>query len=87
MMRLERMTSEEREAYYVSEQKARVDAVWGAVNEALVCPHCQVKGRVHSMAATRTSTAVSNTIARVSASTTTSVTQRHCENCNTTWDV
>jgi hypothetical protein len=96
--RLNRMSSIEQSLY-----TARKDAVRAAQNEILarhraidryglpnanlVCPHCQTKGSVRSKSAEEvTSTKVipiigNNIKARKM------VTQMHCDNCDTTWNV
>lgn len=69
----------------------RANYLFGPINNHLICPHCQTKGLVHAMKATRVSTStgkVGGILKTNTESTTTRVvTQHHCEQCGTTWDV
>ena len=64
---------------------------FGSLNEHLVCPHCQTKGAIRVKPEIRTVTSKgtvggilkTNTQTR----TATQVTQHHCDQCATTWDV
>lgn len=92
--RLARMSPEERQHALEESQHALQQLVeqastikWGPINPHLLCLHCGTPNKVRSKAAERTSTSVTNTIGRVKATTTTLVTQRHCDKCETTWDV
>lgn len=66
-------------------------AVYGSVNEHLICPHCQTKGTVHVMGATRvvTSTGKVGGILKTDTKSQTikKVTQHRCNKCLTIWDV
>lgn len=84
---LEKMSPEERERHEQERRDQLNTALFGPINALLVCPHCTTTGQVRSKAAIRSVTSVSNTIAKVSATTTRQVTQRHCDKCQTTWDV
>jgi hypothetical protein len=72
-----------------SEAVARYSAIsqYGIEKPSLICPHCQTKGKVRSKASEEiTSTKVipiigNNIKARKN------VTQMHCDNCETTWNV
>ncbi len=92
------MTSVERDSYVavtssIRERQSKIMANYhqstqfGDVNPNLVCPHCQTKGKVRSKASeeitsTKVVPVVGNTIkARKK------VTQMHCDNCGTTWNV
>lgn len=69
----------------------RINYVYGPSNTSLICPHCQTKGRVHVKKATRVSTStgkVGGILKTDTRSTTTNVvTQHHCEQCSSTWDI
>ena len=84
---LDRMTPEERAQHEKFRQDQINTATYGPINSNLVCPHCTTPGHVRSTLAARSTTAVSNTIAKVSATTKTQVTQRHCDKCQSTWDI
>ena len=68
-------------------EEFRHESQYGGKNPNLVCPHCQTKGLVRNKAAeeitsTKIVPVVGNTIkARKK------VTQMHCDNCNTTWNI
>ncbi len=85
--RIMRMSPEELAQYERQKAETQLSLAFGPLNAALVCQHCQTKGSVRSTAAVRTSTAKLNTIGGHQAVTSTKVTQRHCGNCQTTWDV
>lgn len=74
------MSPDERAAY-----------TFGPLNTHLVCPHCQTKGLVRAMRAARTVTSTGKVggilKTDTKSQTTTSVTQHHCDQCGTTWDV
>lgn len=96
--KLDSLSDEDRKAYLqieqnISERRNKIMAEYrhtsqfGDSNPNLVCPHCQTKGQVRSKAAeevtsTKVVPVVGNTIkARKK------VTQMHCDNCGTTWNV
>lgn len=96
--KLDSLSAKDRKAYLQNEQnirehqnkimdKYRHTSQFGASNSNLVCPHCQTKGRTRSKAAeeitsTKVVPVIGNTIkARKN------VTQMHCDNCGTTWNV
>jgi hypothetical protein len=96
--KLESLSAEDKKAYLQIEQNInerrnkimaefRHTSQFGDSNPNLVCPHCQTKGQVRSKAAeevtsTKVVPVVGNTIkARKK------VTQMHCDNCGTTWNV
>lgn len=84
---ISQMTPDEREQFELRERVRLNTLAFGPINPALVCSHCTIAGQVRSQGATRSSRSVTNTIGKVSATTTHQVTQRHCDNCQTTWDV
>ena len=72
--------------------------LWGEINPALVCPHCQVKEKVRTKLETRKggvsggkaagafltgglSLLVTGLLSK------NKVTQAHCDNCGSTWDI
>ena len=60
---------------------------FGAIKSQLVCPHCQTKGKVRSkltedISRTKVVPIIGNTIKSKKG-----VTQMHCDNCSTTWNV
>jgi hypothetical protein len=65
--------------------------LFGPINEHLICLHCQTKGVVHVMRASRVTTTtgkVGGILKTDTTSTATSiVTQHHCEQCGSTWDI
>ncbi len=68
---------------------------FGLVNQHLICPHCQVKGMCRVKKEIRTMVSKSSGKAggvlkintKSTAITSNNVTQHHCVNCGTTWDV
>ena len=85
---------------YQKKETARVEAMdprekanhlFGSINEHLICPHCQTKGLVHARRVSRvvTSTGKVGGILKTDTKSTTvsQVTQHHCEQCGTTWDI
>lgn len=96
--RLSKMSKSERDLYTARKNsiraaqneiiaKHRAIDMYGLPNVNLVCPHCQTKGSVRSKSAeevtsTRVVPIIGNNIkARKK------VTQMHCDNCDTTWNV
>lgn len=69
----------------------RATFTFGALNEHLVCPHCQTKGLVRAKQVQRTATSVGTVggimKAKTSSQTTAVVAQHHCDQCSTTWDI
>jgi len=69
----------------------------GTVNPALICPHCQVKGHVHAQRVDRkrgvsggkaTGALLTGgfSLLLTGLSRKESVTQAHCDSCNSTWE-
>lgn len=95
---LDSLSKEDKDSYLetkkrISEQQTKImeegrrNLDLGCINPNLVCPHCQTKGHVRSKSAeeiTRTKVVpvVGNTIQAKK-----KVTQMHCDNCATTWNV
>ena len=70
---------------------------WGPLNPALFCPHCQTKGKVHTMPVNRkrgvsggkaTGALLTGGLSLLATglSRKEQATQAHCDNCNSTWD-
>lgn len=63
----------------------------GPLNVHLICPHCQTKGLVRAKKVTRTVTSTGKVGGILKTDTTTqtktNLTQHHCDQCGTTWDV
>jgi hypothetical protein len=83
----DRMTPQERTVHEQVRQERMSTVLYGPVNHHLICMHCTTVGQVRSKSTVRSTTAVTNTIAKVRATTNREVTQRHCDNCQTTWDL
>ena len=69
----------------------RATYTFGAVNDHLICTHCQTKGLVRAKRAMRIAVAT-GTVGGIlktntTSQTTVAVTQHHCDQCATTWDV
>ena len=64
---------------------------FGVVNEHLICPHCQSKGlvRVKQVVRVIQSTGKVGGILKTNTTSQTKavVTQHHCDQCTTTWDI
>lgn len=75
----------------VMNESDRSNYIYGPTNVELICPHCQTKGRVHVKEALRvmTSTGTVGGILKANTRSTTTnlVTQQHCEQCSSTWDI
>jgi RecJ-like exonuclease len=84
-------TKEEQEKIKAMSLEERRNYLFGAINIHLICPHCQTKGAVHSMRATRVATSTGKVGGILKTDTnstvTTVVTQHHCDQCNSTWDI
>ena len=74
------MTPEDRNSY-----------LFGPINANLICPHCQTKSAVHVKRVTRVSTSTGKVGGILKADTkstvSTIVTQHHCDQCSSTWDI
>lgn len=85
--RLSTLTPEQQ----LTETMQQLTRTMGAINEHLICPHCQTQGTVRAKSVTRT-IAYTGTVGGIVKSGTKSVavthaTQHHCDKCGTTWDV
>ena len=92
-----RMSPEELQRYEVSLRNSSQQAGWGPVNRVMICPHCQMKGRVHAKPVNRKKgiSGVKATgalltgglsILATGLSRKEGLTQTHCDNCGSTWD-
>ena len=65
--------------------------LFGPINVNLICPHCQTKSTVHVKRVSRVATSTGKVGGILKADTkstvTTVVTQHHCDQCNSTWDI
>lgn len=65
--------------------------LFGPINVNLICPHCQTKSTVHVKRVSRVATSTGKVGGILKANTkstvTTVVTQHHCDQCNSTWDI
>lgn len=81
----------EREKINAMSPEDRNNYVFGSINGALICPHCQNKGAVHVKRASRVETSTGKVGGILKANTkstvTRLVTQHHCDSCNSTWDI
>ena len=84
---LAKMSPEERERHEQARRDQLNTAMFGPINVHLMCPHCTTSGQVRTTTAVRSTTAVTNTIVKVSATTKRDVVRRHCDKCQTTWDI
>ena len=73
------------------------DLAWGPVNSALVCPHCQTRGQVHTKSMKRKKGISGGKVVgglltggisllATGLSRKEQATQAHCDNCKSTWD-
>ena len=69
----------------------RSNYLFGPINANLICPHCQTKSLVHVKQVSRVATSTGKVGGILKANTkstvTTVVTQHHCDQCNSTWDI
>ena len=91
------MSTEQRTKYDEQQKKIDDELTWGALNSALVCPHCQTKGHVRTMSVKRkrgisgakaTGALLTGglSILATGLSRKEGLTQAHCGNCSSTWD-
>jgi hypothetical protein len=93
---LSRMSSTERAVYLQKKRDAAASATWGPPNHALVCPHCQARGKVRTKnlmvkkgisGAKATGAVLTGGVSLLATglSRKEATTQAHCDNCNSTW--
>ena len=72
------------------------DVQWGTVRPAMICPHCQTKGQVHTKSVKRKKGISGGkvmgglltggiSLLATGLSRKEKLTQAHCSNCNSTW--
>lgn len=61
--------------------------VYGVINPALKCPHCDERGKVRTRIGTSTTVTKLNWVILGRNKTTTNVTKFHCDNCGIDWEV
>lgn len=85
------MVAEERGRLIELTPEQHAAQLFGSLNEHLICPHCQTKGSVRAKSVSRTETSTGKVGGILKTNTKSSitkyVTQHHCDECRTTWDV
>lgn len=104
---IDRMPPDEQQKYFEEEKRRLAEANqliqevaatqnYGQINEAMLCPHCQTRGKIRTKLA-KSDKGVSGgkataavltgglSILATGLSRTERVTQAHCDNCNNTW--
>ena len=92
-----KMTPTELKAHKAEISRQNLITLWGNLNDAYICPHCQTKGFVHTKPVTRkkgisgakaTGAVLTGglSILATGLSRKEGSTQAHCTNCNSTWD-
>ena len=87
------LSAEERD---VAREQGAIEKEWGPLNPAMICPHCQTKGKVRTKLITQkqgvsggkaTAALLTGGISLVAVglSKKGQVTQAHCDNCNNDW--
>lgn len=89
----------ERRATLTPEQRAEQDAfgLWGALNAAMVCAHCQTKGQIRTKTIQKkqgisggkaTAAVLTGGVSMLATglSREEGMTQAHCDTCNNTWN-
>jgi len=90
------MTPHQRIAYQRQQREAAARATHGPRNSAMICPHCQEKGNVHTKQLTQkkgvsgakaTGAILTGGVSLLATglSRKEQNTQAHCTNCNSTW--
>jgi len=93
---LSKMSSTERAAYLKKKRNRQASLTWGSLNPALVCPHCQARGKVRTKGlkvkkgisgAKATGAVLTGGVSLLATglSRKEATTQAHCDNCNSTW--
>ena len=82
---------QEREKINAMNPEDRSNYLFGPINANLICPHCHTKSAVHVKTVSRVATSTGKVGGILKADTkstiTTVVTQHHCEQCSSTWDI
>lgn len=82
----------EREKIDAMSPEDRSNYLFGPINANLICPHCQTKSLVHVKQVSRVATSTGRVggiilKANMRSTITTVVTQHHCYQCSSTWDI
>ena len=82
----------EREKIDAMSPEDRSNYLFGPINANLICPHCQTKSLVHVKQVSRVATSTGRVggiilKANTRSTITTVVTQHHCYQCSSTWDI
>jgi hypothetical protein len=94
--KVSKMRPEEAVAYRAQKAAAREAMLWGSLNAAMVCPHCQMRGKVRAKQltqnkgisggkATAAVLTAGTSLLAVGLSRKERATQAHCCNCNSTF--
>lgn len=94
--KLAAMSPAERERYLLEKQEAQLTAQWGPLNPVMVCPHCQVQGKIRTkpiiqkkgISGGKATAAVITgglSVLATGLSRKENATQVFCGNCNNTW--
>ena len=82
---------QEREKVAAMSPEDQSNYLFGPINANLICPHCQTKGAVHVKRVSRVATSTGKVGGILKADTKstviTVVTQHHCDQCSSTWDI
>ena len=82
---------QEREKVAAMSPEDQSNYIFGSINANLICPHCQTKSAVHVKRVSRVATSTGKVGGILKADTkstvTTVVTQHHCDQCSSTWDI
>ncbi len=94
---LSKMSSAERSSYLEKKRDAAASLAWGPVNSALLCPHCQARGKVRTKSlklkkgisggkATAAVLTGGVSLLATGLSRKEAATQARCDNCSSTWN-
>ena len=95
--RIDAMSPDERQRYFAAQQEARTSQVHGPVNPAMICPHCNARGKVRTKPVDRkkgisggkaTAAVLTGGVSMLATglSRKEHLTQARCDNCRNTWD-
>lgn len=94
---LSKMSPTERSAYLAKKRDAAASLSWGPLNHALLCPHCQTRGKVRTKSlkvkkgisgGKATAAVITGGVSLLATglSRKEATTQAHCDSCNSTWN-
>ncbi|MDD2609398.1 MAG: hypothetical protein PHX60_06825 [Giesbergeria sp.] len=94
-VKTKKMNPEERKKYIEELQRKKhekyLQNAFGCTNPKLICPHCQIQGTIRAKSEKRllSTTGKIGGILKTNTTSTTiqHVTQHHCDNCGSTWDI